>query len=356
MTVYVDDANIRASVRSGSRTHTSAWCHLFADSQEELHAFAEQLGLQRSYFQPGKPLGGRPSPFWHYDVTAGKRAQAIALGAVEVGARDAPRIMREREARSAQAKPAKRVMVTGSRTFTDRDVAERALKPHYEPGAVLVSGACKDGADALAEEIWTAWGGEVEQHPAVWYPAGKLDRAAGFKRNTTMAASRPGVCVALEDDCADPACRRTDPHVSHGTAHAASEAERFGVPVEHHRGATEQAQREALTAAGPADRLDYDAGRALQAGDLDTAARLIYQARDADPARAPLWDARQARIRQAMQGTTERRLKDAGIRSDDPALAVVRQYNAALRARQAEASPIRPEASRQSTAGREAAS
>ena len=74
----------------------------------------------------------------------------------------------------------------------------------------------------------------------------------------------------------------------------------------------------------PADRLDYDAGVAL-------------------------WDARQARIRQAMQATTERRLKDAGIRSDDPALAAIRQYNAALGIGPPEPAAGRPGPSRQPT-------
>jgi len=34
MTVYVDDARIPATVRNGSRSHTSAWCHLTAYTQE----------------------------------------------------------------------------------------------------------------------------------------------------------------------------------------------------------------------------------------------------------------------------------------------------------------------------------
>ena len=96
MAVYVDDANIPATVRNGPRTHTSAWCHLTADTQEELHAFAARLGLKRSYFQPGRPIAGKPSPFWHYDVTAGLRARAVALGALEVPARELPGICRAR--------------------------------------------------------------------------------------------------------------------------------------------------------------------------------------------------------------------------------------------------------------------
>jgi hypothetical protein len=79
MTVYVDDAMIRAKVGTLDRQ----WCHLMADTPEELHAFAAELGLKRSWFQDHQP-------YWHYDVTAGVRARALALGAQPVTAREAP--------------------------------------------------------------------------------------------------------------------------------------------------------------------------------------------------------------------------------------------------------------------------
>lgn len=78
MTVYVDNAGIEATVPNGSISHTSQWCHLTADTKDELHAFAVgKLKLRRSYFQD-KPRG-----LWHYDLTEGKRRQAVRLGAVE---------------------------------------------------------------------------------------------------------------------------------------------------------------------------------------------------------------------------------------------------------------------------------
>ena len=74
MAVYVDDARIPARVgRIRAR-----WSHLYADSQDELHAFAASIGLKRAWFQPGKPIGGKPSRLWHYDVTDAMRARAIA--------------------------------------------------------------------------------------------------------------------------------------------------------------------------------------------------------------------------------------------------------------------------------------
>lgn len=82
MTIYVDTAMIPARVRSGPLVHDSRWCHLMSDDldPEELHRFAERLGLRRGYFQH-KP--GRPA-YDHYDVTLGKRARAITLGATAI--------------------------------------------------------------------------------------------------------------------------------------------------------------------------------------------------------------------------------------------------------------------------------
>jgi hypothetical protein len=51
--------------------------HLFADSEGELHRFAAAIGLQRSWFQRHNRLD-------HYDLTYGKRRQAVTKGAVEV--------------------------------------------------------------------------------------------------------------------------------------------------------------------------------------------------------------------------------------------------------------------------------
>lgn len=79
--VYVDDAYIQATVKSGSLKHASKWCHMTADSTEELIDFAIRLGLQEKYIQfPGT---------WkeHFDITEPKRKKAVLLGAVEVSFR-----------------------------------------------------------------------------------------------------------------------------------------------------------------------------------------------------------------------------------------------------------------------------
>ena len=67
MAVYVD--NVRIAWRGRH------WCHLVADSLDELHVFAEMLGLKRAWFQARASLP-------HYDVTVETRAVALSLGAV----------------------------------------------------------------------------------------------------------------------------------------------------------------------------------------------------------------------------------------------------------------------------------
>ena len=67
MAVYVDSEHIE--------WQGNTWCHLVADSAQELHAFARRLGLRRAWFQS-------ESHYPHYDVTTSMQERALALGAV----------------------------------------------------------------------------------------------------------------------------------------------------------------------------------------------------------------------------------------------------------------------------------
>ena len=65
VTVYIDDARIR--------WRGLEWSHLVADTPDELHTAAEQLGLRREWAQDkGRTL--------HYDLPEHLRVQAIAQG------------------------------------------------------------------------------------------------------------------------------------------------------------------------------------------------------------------------------------------------------------------------------------
>lgn len=97
MTIYVD--NFRVPATAGRRK--SRWSHLATDSPdiEELHTFAESIGLRRSWFQEYTKVGHLYRP--HYDVTDTRRAAAIRGGAVQVPYRGIPEILRRaREAAS----------------------------------------------------------------------------------------------------------------------------------------------------------------------------------------------------------------------------------------------------------------
>ncbi len=74
----------RVGARNGHQ-----WCHLYADTEEELHAFATAIGLRRSWGQ----LSHAGTP--HYDLTPTRRVLAVAAGAVELD-RKAARALRER--------------------------------------------------------------------------------------------------------------------------------------------------------------------------------------------------------------------------------------------------------------------
>lgn len=69
MTCYVDD--MRAPYGR------LIMCHLLAETDEELHAMADKIGVARKWWQDKKSGS-------HYDICLSKRALAVQHGAVEV--------------------------------------------------------------------------------------------------------------------------------------------------------------------------------------------------------------------------------------------------------------------------------
>lgn len=55
------------------------FCHLTADTIDELHEFAGRMGLKRCWFHRSRTEN-------HYDLTAGMRQVALSMGAVFVPA------------------------------------------------------------------------------------------------------------------------------------------------------------------------------------------------------------------------------------------------------------------------------
>jgi hypothetical protein len=84
---YVD--TVRSYPSAGLRF--SDYCHLLADSRDELHAMADQLGIPRRFFQD--------HPWrWHHDLPAHLRPLAIEYGALEVTMHDVGVLLRARRA------------------------------------------------------------------------------------------------------------------------------------------------------------------------------------------------------------------------------------------------------------------
>ena len=61
--------------------------HMVADTLEELHLMAENIGIAKRHFQNKK---GKP----HYDICKQNKQKALELGAIEVDDRDLIRLFR----------------------------------------------------------------------------------------------------------------------------------------------------------------------------------------------------------------------------------------------------------------------
>ncbi|MET9525809.1 DUF4031 domain-containing protein [Streptomyces coeruleorubidus] len=94
MTVYIDPPTWPG--------HGRMWSHLISDvSYEELHTFAERLGVPRRAFERD-----------HYDIPAERYADVVAAGAVEVSSREVVRLLHGAGLRRAKG----RAQAPGSRS------------------------------------------------------------------------------------------------------------------------------------------------------------------------------------------------------------------------------------------------
>jgi len=141
-----------------------------------------------------------------------------------------------------------RVIVTGSRDWTDYEAVFTALNRFYQEAwdralgdddpdfrLIVVQGGAA-GADAAAR-VWVdftrAQGYPVEQETweANWTPYG---RVAGPRRNKAMVEAGATEVLAFLNRCKDPSCNRRGVHGSHGAANCVMLAKRAGIPVVLH--------------------------------------------------------------------------------------------------------------------------
>jgi hypothetical protein len=138
----------------------------------------------------------------------------------------------------------RRLLVTGSQDWDSLEIIRVPLKKVWDadPETLLVSGACPRGSDLLCEMFWREYlGGDIERHPADWYPGGgPYDGMAGIRRSSEMVDLGAWGCVAFGLPCARVGCRGKPAdegwpfHVTHGTKHCSRYAEAKGIPVKRY--------------------------------------------------------------------------------------------------------------------------
>lgn len=86
MSVYVDDMQAPFG--------RMVMCHMVADTEAELHAMADTIGVARRWYQGD-----------HYDISKSKRALAVKAGAIELTRRELGHwlIAKRRAANQAQS-------------------------------------------------------------------------------------------------------------------------------------------------------------------------------------------------------------------------------------------------------------
>jgi hypothetical protein len=109
VTVYVDDMRARFG--------RMIMCHMIADSDDELHAMADAIGVARKWHQD-KGSGS------HYDIALSKRVLAVGKGAVEITLRQCAKMNWVRLFTGALPSPA--TVEATWRSLRERQAAERA--------------------------------------------------------------------------------------------------------------------------------------------------------------------------------------------------------------------------------------
>lgn len=80
MAVYVDDVFACPRLAKIGQRAMLHWCHMWADTEPELHAMARRIGLRREWFQKHRVQD-------HYDLTPRKREAALRNGALSASLR-----------------------------------------------------------------------------------------------------------------------------------------------------------------------------------------------------------------------------------------------------------------------------
>lgn len=97
MTVYVYKfEGQRAKLFTAA--YPSPWYGLTADTVDELHSFAELLGLSRQLYRPLRSDGVETPLVGHYELAPGERNRAIENGAKPITTREHKKMLRRQAA------------------------------------------------------------------------------------------------------------------------------------------------------------------------------------------------------------------------------------------------------------------
>ncbi|MFE5591476.1 SLOG family protein [Streptomyces sp. NPDC056549] len=132
-----------------------------------------------------------------------------------------------------------RLLVTGSRDWTDRAAIRNALATYTSADELrqpltIVHGHCPTGADAIADMWCLTRRVTVERHPAKSHPTQDFGPwpGAGPRRNRYMVSLGADLCLAFLSPCTSIRCRRPGFHYSHGASGCALLAAEAGITVQ----------------------------------------------------------------------------------------------------------------------------
>ena len=83
MSVYIDKMNAKYG--------RMIMCHMLADTEEELYAMAEKIGVNKKWVQyPGTYK-------MHFDICLAKKEKALTLGAVEISQKELKQLLKKKK-------------------------------------------------------------------------------------------------------------------------------------------------------------------------------------------------------------------------------------------------------------------
>ena len=130
-----------------------------------------------------------------------------------------------------------KILITGSRDWTDREKIAKALTEltrtasMYKGSVVVIEGGAA-GADRLCRLEARSRGWHTATVEALW---GHYGKSAGHIRNDVMVSLEPHICGAFIRPCIKKDCPVPVPHDSHGVSDCIDRVKAAGIPLTEYR-------------------------------------------------------------------------------------------------------------------------